>query len=175
MTRGEAAVSKCVRWLSRLGAGLALCAVAAGGAVALAGATTVTTHQTKRGTILAAANGHTLYLFSLDKPGKSACSGACASAWLPLLASGRPAAARRTRVSAKLLGTIKRSSRSFQVTYNGHPLYLFAGDKKPGEISGEGAHEFGGRWYIVNPAGKAVKPQSSGGGGNLCNPVCQGY
>jgi predicted lipoprotein with Yx(FWY)xxD motif len=152
-----------------VGAALLLCTAA------LAKTTTVTTHQTKRGADLAASTGHALYMFTADKPGRSACSGACADVWLPLLSSGRPVAAHGSGVSGKLLGTIKRG-RAIQVTYNGHPLYLFNRDKKPGQISGEGANQYGGHWYILNTSGNPVKPiTSSGGGGNLCNPICQGY
>jgi predicted lipoprotein with Yx(FWY)xxD motif len=132
----------------------------------------VTTHQTTRGADLAASNGHTLYMFTADKAGRSACSGACANVWLPLLTSGRPTAAKGSGVNAKLLGTIKRSGRALQVTYNGHPLYLYAGDMRPGQIRGEGANKYGGHWYIVNTAGSPVKPKS---GGTVCHSVCQGY
>jgi predicted lipoprotein with Yx(FWY)xxD motif len=141
--------------------------------VAVARSTTVTTHKTKRGTDLAADTGHTLYMFTSDKPGRSACGGACADVWLPLLTSGRPAAAKGSGVNGKLLGTIKRSGRVLQVTYNRHPLYLFARDKQPGQINGEGTHQYGGRWYIINKAGNPVKPKASGG--IVCNPICQGY
>jgi predicted lipoprotein with Yx(FWY)xxD motif len=133
----------------------------------------VTTHHTKRGTDLAAITGHTLYMFTSDKARQSACGGTCANVWLPLLTSGRPTAARGSGVSGKLLGTIKRGGGVLQVSYNGHPLYLFAGDKRPGQITGEGAKQYGGRWYIVNTAGNPVKPKSSGG--TVCHSICQGY
>jgi predicted lipoprotein with Yx(FWY)xxD motif len=168
MSRVEGAVRKAARWGAPIGAALVLCATA------LAQSTTVTTHQTKRGKDLAAANGRALYLFTADKAGSSACNGSCAATWKPLLASGRPAAARGSGLTAKLLGTIRRANHSLQVVYNGHPLYEFAGDTKAGQIGGQGANEFGGHWYIVNTSGHAVKPKASGGG-NLCNPICQGY
>jgi predicted lipoprotein with Yx(FWY)xxD motif len=168
MSRVKGAVRKAARWGTPIGATLVLCTAA------LAQATTVTTHQTKRGKDVAAGNGRTLYLFTADKAGRSACNGACAATWKPLLASGRPAAAKGSGLKAKLLGTIRRANHSLQVTYNGHPLYEFTGDTKAGQISGEGANQFGGNWYIVNPSGNAVKPKASGGG-NLCNPICQGY
>lgn len=168
MSRVDGGLRSAARWVLPAAAGLVLCAAA------VANSTTVTTHQTKRGTDLSAATGHTLYMFTADKAGRSGCSGACAKAWPPLLTSGRPVAAKGSGVNGKLLGTIKRSSRVLQVTYNGHPLYLFSGDKKPGQISGEGAHQYGGRWYIVNPAGNPVKPKASGGG-IVCNPICQSY
>ncbi len=37
------------------------------------------------GLVLADSEGHVLYSFSKDTPGASACEGACAKAWPPLL------------------------------------------------------------------------------------------
>jgi predicted lipoprotein with Yx(FWY)xxD motif len=42
------------------------------------------------------------------------------------------------------------------VTYNGHPLYYYAGDSKPGATSGQGLDQFGGGWYVVTPAGDKI-------------------
>lgn len=144
-----------------IGVVLTLCAVdvATGAATR---PTTVSTHQTKRGKDLAALNGHALYMFTADRAGASKCTGSCATTWRPLLTSARPVAAAGSGVNAKLLGTIRRANRALQVTYNGHPLYEFAGDRSAGEITGEGVSQFGGKWYIVNPSGNGVKPLSQG-------------
>ena len=119
----------------------------------------VTTRKTKLGTILVNAQGRSLYLFEKDKGGKSACSGACAKAWPPLMTTGKAKAA--GGVNAKLLGTTKRSNGT-QVTYKGHPLYTFFQDTKAGQTNGEGLTDFGGRWDPVSAAGKAVRKGASG-------------
>jgi predicted lipoprotein with Yx(FWY)xxD motif len=150
---------------------LALTAVAV---AALAKPTSVTTHQTKRGKVLAAANGHSLYLFTADGTSKSNCNGSCAATWKPLLTSGRPVATKGSGVNGSLLNTTRRANHTTQVTYHGHPLYTFVRDKSAGQINGEGANQFHGHWYLVNTSGNAVKPKSGGGGG-VCNPLCQGY
>ena len=75
-------------------------------------------------------------------------------------------------MDSKLLGTTRRTNGKLQVTYNGHPLYRYSPDTKAGQINGEGADQFGGRWYIVGTNGKAIKPKS---GGSVCNPLCPGY
>jgi predicted lipoprotein with Yx(FWY)xxD motif len=118
----------------------------------------------KLGKILVDSRGRTLYLFKKDSRTKSACSGACASAWPPLRTSGKPTAG--SGAKASLLGTIKRSDGKPQVTYHGHPLYTFVMDKKSGETNGEGLNAFGALWFVVSPAGKQVsgKPSSSGSG-----------
>ena len=113
----------------------------------------VTTRKPKLGTILVNAQGRSLYLFEKDKGGKSACSGACAKAWPPLMTTGKPKAA--GGANAKLLGTTKRSNGT-QVTYNGHPLYTFFQDTKAGQTKGQGSNFFGALWYVMGTNGKQI-------------------
>jgi predicted lipoprotein with Yx(FWY)xxD motif len=114
------------------------------------------------GRILVNSQGRTLYLFKGDVGTKSACSGACASAWPPLLGTGNPTAG--TGVAASKLGTTTRSDGTKQVTYNGHPLYLFIKDHKPGQTNGQGVNAFGAAWFAVSPAGNQVSIKATGRG-----------
>jgi len=114
----------------------------------------VSTATTSLGRILVDSRGHTLYLFGKDRNGKSACSGACAVAWPPLIANGKPRAGAGTRAS--LLGTIKRADGRRQVTYNHHPLYTFIKDTKKGQTNGEGLTAFGGTWDALSASGAKV-------------------
>lgn len=115
--------------------------------------------------ILVDSSGRTLYLFEKDTGGKSLCTGGCASAWPPLLTKGKVQAG--TGISTSLLGTINRGNGDMQATYNGHPLYTFSGDSRPGQTNGEGLTAFGARWYAVSAQGSAViaKSTSSGSSG----------
>lgn len=123
-----------------------------GAAVAQA---TVGTRSVKRlGTILVDGKGRTLYLFEADKTTKSTCAGSCATAWPPLLTSGTAKTGPGARKN--LLGTTKRPDGTSEVTYNGHPLYYYAGDAKPGDTNGEGLNQFGAAWYALNPAGTKI-------------------
>jgi predicted lipoprotein with Yx(FWY)xxD motif len=106
------------------------------------------------GKILVNSHGRTLYLFQKDSGGTSACYGACAVNWPPLRASGKPTLG--SGADRSLVGTTARSDGKPQVTYNGHPLYLFSGDAKAGDTNGEGVRTFGGTWYAVSPAGNQV-------------------
>jgi predicted lipoprotein with Yx(FWY)xxD motif len=115
------------------------------------------------GKILDDSKGDTLYLFKKDSGTKSACTGACASAWPPLRASGKPTAG--SGVNASMLGTTPRSDGKPQVTYNGHPVYTFTGDQNPGDTSGQGVNAFGALWYVVSPAGNQVTAKASGSSG----------
>jgi predicted lipoprotein with Yx(FWY)xxD motif len=121
---------------------------------------TVKTRTTSLGKIVVDGKSRTLYLFEKDKNGKSACSGACATAWPPLLTKGKPKAS--GSVVASKLGTTKRADGTTQVTYGGHPLYGFIADKnKPGAVKGEGVKAFGAEWYVVGTNGKKIEKKGS--------------
>jgi predicted lipoprotein with Yx(FWY)xxD motif len=115
------------------------------------------------GKILDNGQGRTLYLFTKDSGTTSECTGACASAWPPLRASGKPTVGRGA--SASLVGTTPRSDGKPQVTYNGHPVYLYQGDNSQGDTNGQGLNVFGGRWYALSPAGQQVSGTASNTGG----------
>jgi predicted lipoprotein with Yx(FWY)xxD motif len=116
---------------------------------------TVRVATTRLGKILVDSRGRTLYLFTKDSGTKSACSGACATAWPPLRASGKPTAGSGAKAS------LVRTTAHSQVTYNGHPLYGFIKDTKSGDTNGEGLTAFGGHWFAVSPAGKQVSTHTS--------------
>ena len=129
-------------------------AVAKSTPAAKSGAVSLTAGKGSLGTFLVDSAGRSLYLWEADKGTKSMCSGACAAAWPPLTTTGKPTAGKG--VNASLLGTTKRNDGSLEVTYGGHPLYYFAGDTSPGQITGQGSNGFGAKWYVVSPAGKAI-------------------
>jgi predicted lipoprotein with Yx(FWY)xxD motif len=116
------------------------------------------------GKILDDTDGRTLYLFAKDSGTKSTCTAACASAWPPLRASGKPTVG--AGASASIVGTTPRSDGKPQVTYNGHPLYTYTGDQNPGDTNGQGLTAFGGGWFALSPAGTQVSGKGSSGGAN---------
>src|SRR4051795_1034515 len=130
-----------------------------------AGNTTATVDVAKSnslGNILVDSHGRTLYLFKKDSGTKSTCFGECATDWPPLRASGKPTAG--SGVSASSVDTIGRSDGSPQVTYKGLPLYLFAGDSKPGDTNGQGVKAFGAAWLALSATGRAIAGQPAAGG-----------
>jgi predicted lipoprotein with Yx(FWY)xxD motif len=138
---------------------LVLAAAALTGLTAIASSATskpatVKTGSSSLGRIVVDGKSHTLYLFEKDKHGKSACSGACAHNWPPLLTKGTPKAG--TGAKPSLLGTTRRADGTTQVTYNKHPLYTFIADNgKRGSTKGEGIDAFGAKWYVVAAKGTA--------------------
>ena len=103
------------------------------------------TELTAMGKLLANPHGMTVYYYTEDKPGSgvSSCTGGCASAWPPVLAPVRIPA------SIKLpgpLGVIVRPGGIRQVTINGYPIYRYAGDKMPGQATGNGLE---GSWHDI--------------------------
>ena len=116
------------------------------------------------GKILVDSKGRTVYMFKKDTGPKSTCSGACAMEWPPVTTSGKPSTG--SGVSASMVGTTKRSDSSTQVTYNGHPLYLYSGDTKPGDAAGQNLDFFGAKWYVVSAAGDQVNGKATSSGGS---------
>ncbi len=118
-----------------------------------------TAFVSRLGTILVDGQGLTLYMFVPDdQRGESTCYNECASGWPPLrLPTGvtNPVAAGHAEVS--LLGTTTRKDGGLQVTYNGWPLYTWAGDSGPGQATGQGLNNLGGVWYVLSPKGEVIK------------------
>jgi predicted lipoprotein with Yx(FWY)xxD motif len=145
----------------KLLAAVAACGVVAamGAALALAGTartagTKIDLAKSRFGRILVDTKGITLYDFALDKHGSSACYGACAALWPPLLTTGKPVAGHGVRAS--LLGTTKRKDGKLEVTYNGHPLYYFVTDRHPGQTTGQAVNQFGAPWWVISAAGREI-------------------
>ena len=120
-------------------------------------AATVGLRHTAKGSILVSSSGRTLYEFTRDHARQNSCIriSECSAIWPALESSGNPLAG--SGVQASLLSTISLPGGRRQVTYAGHPLYLYSGDQGPGETSYVGAKEFGGFWYAINAAGHPVR------------------
>jgi len=118
------------------------------------GVTVITTAKSSAGTVLASSSGRAVYLWAKDTGDMSNCNGACAGAWPPVTTTGTATASGGAKASD--IGTITRSDGTKQVTYDGHPLYYFAGDSGPGTASGQGSDAFGAKWWLVAPTGSDV-------------------
>src|SRR5262245_55365573 len=116
---------------------VALAAVSAGTAQASrahpAGGALVNLNRTSLGTVLVDARGRTLYLFEKDRNGVSMCNTACLSYWPALTSQATPRAGNGVQQSQLRLARAHNGVR--QVTYAGHPLYTFVGDKRAGQTT----------------------------------------
>jgi len=117
----------------------------------------VATRQTKLGTVLVDGRGRTLYLFEKDKGMASSCYGACASVWPPLT-TGRHATGAGLRHAR--LATSRRHDGTTEVTVDGRPVYTYAGDGRPGDVTGQGLDQFGAEWYALAPNGHKIDHDS---------------
>ena len=77
--------------------------------------------------------------------------------WPAITTTGAPVAGPGVRQS--LLGRVYRNGVGWQVTYAGHPLYLF--DQQAGAVTGEGWDEPGlppwhGVWWLISASGEPV-------------------
>jgi len=128
--------------------------------------------KTDAGSVLTNAAGFTLYTFQADKGTTSTCYGSCAQFWPPVLGTAHLAAGQKINGH---FGTTTRKDGKVQVTYDGHPLYTYAGDTQPGQSAGNGINQDGGIWNVITTAagggagaGASAAPSSSpssGGGG----------
>ncbi len=123
----------------------------------------VALRKTTLGPVLVDGRGRTLYVFEKDRGGKSACDTACVKFWPPLISRAQPRAG--TGVHKSMLGATRRQDGQRQVTYAGHPLYAFVGDKTAGQTSGEGLTNFGADWYALAASGRTVEPSKPSAGG----------
>jgi predicted lipoprotein with Yx(FWY)xxD motif len=154
--------------LAAVGAATVLVATAPAGASSrsrfhAATGTLVALRKTALGTVLVDARGRTLYLFEKDRNGVSACNSACVKFWPPLTSQGTPRAGKGVRQSLLQLSRPHNGRR--QVTYAGHPLYTFVGDKRAGQTTGENLSNFGADWYALTAGGQKVEQSQSSGGG----------
>ncbi len=146
---------------------LAVLVAALLGGAALAQAMTPTVqvrYDASLGYYLTDGAGMTLYTFSNDSAGKSACTGGCAQAWPPLAAD--TAAATPLNVPGSF-SVITRDDGSKQVAYNGKPLYTFKADQKPGDTAGQGSHDV---WWVANVE-PAIQTLATAGGTLLVGPT----
>jgi predicted lipoprotein with Yx(FWY)xxD motif len=107
--------------------------------------------ESQFGPVLFDGRDRALYLFTRDPRRQSRCYGACAAAWPPFYAKGKPRAARG--IDKDLLGTVARRDGRHQVTYKGQPLYFYVDDPR-GQVLCNDVVEFGGTWFALTAAGK---------------------
>ena len=134
-----------------------------GSPVATTGGSSLKTATIGGATVLTSATGFTLYSFAPDTPTKSNCNGTCAQNWPPVKGPATAAGITGT------FGTITRSDGSTQATFDGHPLYTFAGDTAPGQNKGNGLNAAGGLWHEITtsgtaPAGTSATSSAAAGG-----------
>jgi len=133
----------------------------------------LTVKKTSIGYVLATSSGRTVYWYAKDAKGsgKSSCSGGCLSAWPAV--EGTPNVPSGVKLAGKL-GTISRSGGVTQVTYDGYPLYTYAGDTAAGQVSGNGSggvwHVFSGGQVSASPAAAAAASGSGTSGTSVASP-----
>lgn len=145
-------------------------AAQAGAAQAGAAQATPITHlmvknSAEYGDYLTDNTGRAIYMFTSDKNGVSTCTGDCATNWQPVIVkqdTDLASLVEGTDLNASLLGTLTRDDGTYQLTYNGWPLYYYAADQAAGAVGGQGMNDV---WYLVSPKGTGVGVDASKVGG----------
>jgi predicted lipoprotein with Yx(FWY)xxD motif len=102
------------------------------------------------GDFITAADGRTAYYFSVDSvPGVSACVDDCLAAWPPVTPVADGAVAAGEGIPG-VVGLITATDGSSQVTYDGRPLYYFAGDQAAGDTNGQAISDV---WWVATVDG----------------------
>ncbi len=115
--------------------------------------------QSTLGMILTDASGRTLYAFTKDANGKSACNGNCSATWPALSTAAGQKASAGDGVTAEWISSITRDDGTTQVTYGGHPVYFYAPDTIAGDTKGQGV---GGLWFVVGADGQLIGAPGAG-------------
>ncbi len=102
-------------------------------------------NNTTFGKILTDAQGKSLYFFSDDVDGTSACTNGCLNNW-PIFYENNLTF--DDGLDATDFNTITRADGQKQTTYKGWPLYYYVTDNNSGDTFGDGVN---GDWYIAKP------------------------
>jgi predicted lipoprotein with Yx(FWY)xxD motif len=124
------------------------------------GAAVLATADSEFGTIVVDGEGMTAYMFDNDTQGsgESSCSGDCLAAWPPIVAESDAPTVEGLEGE---VGTIERDDGTLQVTLNGWPLYLWAQDSAPGDVTGQAVNDV---WWVVGPDGEPIRTAPASGG-----------
>jgi predicted lipoprotein with Yx(FWY)xxD motif len=117
--------------------------------------------KAKVGRVVVDAQGFTLYRFTAEAQGRPVCTGACAKTWPPATVT------KRNGLPDHVATVDRPDGGGLQLTYDGHPLYRYAGDHSADDAKGEGV---GGQWYVVKAGGS-----SEGGGGTTTQENKRSY
>jgi predicted lipoprotein with Yx(FWY)xxD motif len=130
-------------------------------ATAAAGTDTISVQSVGGLDALVDADGNALYFNDQDTKGKIACTGECASIWLPATSGSGQPSSDDSSVEAKL-GVVSSPDGSSQITYEGKPLYTFTEDT-PGEVTGDGfVDSFAGVTFTWTAAAAGGSEQGTG-------------
>ena len=113
-----------------------------------------TRHIDGLGDFVVDGTGRAVYASSADTATGATCYDQCADTFLPILTEDTPAGGIGIQVAAA--DTLARRDGSLQLTYQGRPLYWYAGDQMPRAIGGHGVELFGADWFLITPAGDPV-------------------
>ena len=152
-----------LRWVLPAAVLLAVAGVGAALAATMSktsGGTVKAAHNAMYGSLLVTSAGMTLYHYTPDRNGAVKCATGCVQFWPPLVVKAGTKPSAGAGIVKSKLSTVKRPDGRTQVTYAGFPLYRYSGDKKPGDVKGQGFE----KTFAVTAKGTLAKAGTSSGG-----------
>src|SRR5713226_4082614 len=152
-----------LRWVVPVAALLAVAGIGAALAATMSGASGGTVKAAPNatfGSLLVTSAGLTLYHYTPEKNGAIKCTAACAQFWPPLVVKAGTKPTAGAGITKSKLSTVKRPDGKTQVTYAGFLLYRYSGDKKPGDVKGQGFQKI---WFAVTSKGTLAKAGATSG------------
>ena len=134
-------------------------------------AATVSVATTDLGDVLVNESARTLYIFENDTAADtSTCTGQCATTWPPLTVTGDIVLGEG--LDDSMFTTFPRDDGAMQVAVNGHPLYTYGADTKPGDTNGQGVGDI---WYVVGANGQKIEGTGTAEGASSSSSGGSGY
>ena len=95
---------------------------------------------------------HTLYILDVDTATGGTCTAGCLGVWPAFVPSAGAAGAGNMTIITRSDATGR------QWAYQGHPLYMYAGDAGADQSNGDNIPDFGGHWHVTRPAAATPPP-----------------
>jgi predicted lipoprotein with Yx(FWY)xxD motif len=115
---------------------------------------TLFSYKTTLGQAVGSIAGIVAYTDTAEHGNHFVCTASsCTTTWHPWLTYGAKVRA-GAGVQPSLIGSVKRPDGTVQMTYGGHPLYLYAHTQQAVQANAQGA---GGVWYVVGTDGNVIK------------------
>ncbi|MGJ4728045.1 hypothetical protein [Luteimonas sp. SDU101] len=109
---------------------------------------------------VADASGAALYYVEGNLDG-SQCDQACQQVWPPVMLTRGDSPVAGPGLEQTAVGTLQTPAGDHHLTYHGHPLYRYVGDRGARTTTGHDVQDDWGHWRLAGVDGKPAQPATS--------------